>query len=299
MDFQKVYKEYLEYAIKRHKKQGYETIAKDFRARICPYFKDILVTKESVKNWYDCILNEHFSNKYNNKLYCTFCSFLNYSVEKGYLEFNYLHDLGNFPKHYEEKKTDFYTFKEFKQFIKGFTREELVYKEYFSFLFFTGCRPSEAMALKFSDLRGNYVSINKTILRHGKREFDTPKTRSSVRDILLDKNTLKRIKFLKSYYEKKYEKRGDYFIFGGEKPLSPTSIDRYKKNACNRVNIRPITTHQFRHSHATLLLHKGMLVNEVSRRLGHSSVNITLEVYTHTNYEQEKRVVHTLNSLRF
>lgn len=41
-----------------------------------------------------------------------------------------------------------------------------------------------------------------------------------------------------------------------------------------------------------------MLVNEVSRRLGHSKPSITLDIYVHTSPEQEKRVYDTLNSMR-
>lgn len=91
----------------------------------------------------------------------------------------------------------------------------------------------------------------------------------------------------------------DYFVFGGIKPLSPTTINRYKLKACEKANLRPITLHQFRHSHATLLLHNGIIINEISRRLGHSNVSTTLNVYTHTDLTQEKRVSTTLNSLRF
>jgi integrase len=89
------------------------------------------------------------------------------------------------------------------------------------------------------------------------------------------------------------------FIFGGIKPLSPTTINRRKLEACEKANIRPITLHQFRHSHATLLLQKGIMINEVSRRLGHSKTSTTLDIYSHTDLTQEKRVLNTLNSLRF
>ena len=41
------------------------------------------------------------------------------------------------------------------------------------------------------------------------------------------------------------------------------------------------------------------MINEVSKRLGHSKTSTTLNVYTHTDLTQEKRVLNTLNSLRF
>ena len=88
-------------------------------------------------------------------------------------------------------------------------------------------------------------------------------------------------------------------IFGGIKPLSGTSIDRYKLKACEKVNIRPITQHQFRHSYATYLISNGIPINTVSKLLGHSSVDTTAKIYIHQDLTQEKRVLDTLNSYNF
>ena len=114
--------------------------------------------------------------------------------------------------------------------------------------------------------------------------------------IKLDKRLKKDILDLKKNY---LGCNDDYFIFGGIKPLAPTTVNRYKLKACQKANLRPITLHQFRHSHATLLANNNVLINEVSRRLGHSNVSITLNTYVHTDLSQEKRVYKTLNSLRF
>lgn len=84
---------------------------------------------------------------------------------------------------------------------------------------------------------------------------------------------------------------------GGSKPLSATTINRYKLKACKLANIRPITLHQFRHSHATFLYNKGIDIHDISKRLGHSNSSITLNIYTHST--KEKRVIKTLNSTRF
>lgn len=156
------------------------------------------------------------------------------------------------------------------------------------------------MALKFDDLQENDVFINKTIDSHKDRSIGTPKTHSSIRKIKIDNLLKKDLLKLKEYYIKKYNVTDyDYFIFGGKKPLAPTTINRHKFKACNKANIRPITLHQFRHSHATLLLQNGIMINEVSRRLGHSKVSTTLDIYIHTDLIQEKKVFNTLNSIRY
>lgn len=70
-------------------------------------------------------------------------------------------------------------------------------------------------------------------------------------------------------------------MFGDLKPLAPTTIDRHKKNACNKAKMLPITQHEFRHSYATRMISKGKSINKVSKSMGHNSISMTLDVYTH------------------
>lgn len=155
------------------------------------------------------------------------------------------------------------------------------------------------MALKFSDLIGNYIYINHNLTTKGGRELDTPKNISSYREIVIDDYLVNELCNLKEYYINLYgDECFDYYIFGGIKPLAPTTINRVKLKACSKANIRTITLHQFRHSHATLLVNEGIPINDVSKRLGHSKISTTLDIYVHCNLEQEKRVLSTLNSLR-
>ena len=81
---------------------------------------------------------------------------------------------------------------------------------------------------------------------------------------------------------------GDYFIFGGISPLSPTSIKRHKHNACVSSNVREIKTHEFRHSYATRKIKCKVPVEKVSKLLGHSSISITLDIYVHN---EKKKVI--------
>lgn len=50
-----------------------------------------------------------------------------------------------------------------------------------------------------------------------------------------------------------------------------------------------ITPHHFRHTHASLLLQAGVPVKEVSERLGHKDVKITLEIYSHVMPEEAEK----------
>ena len=254
-------------------------------------------------NWQLETEKKGYSYKYKQGLHIAMVSFLNFCMTYYKLDKNVASRVGCFKrKENIKRKFDFYNIEEFSSFINSFDNE--IYKQFFNFMFFVGTRPGEAMALKFSDLKNGIISINKTIDERNDeklkiRVINSPKTLTSNREIAIDDSLNKSLLNLKKYYIDIYgDENYDYFIFGGLKPLAPTTINRYKKRACERAKIREIKLHEFRHSHATLLVENKIMINEISRRLGHSDVSITLNTYVHTDKSQEKRVIDTLNSLR-
>ena len=104
--------------------------------------------------------------------------------------------------------------KEFKKFIKCVDNN--VYKQFFNLMYFTGTRPGEAMALKFSDLYFNEISINKEISEHcinGSGVIDSTKSISSYRTVFIDKKLKKDLLKLKKYYQNIYsDVNFDYYI---------------------------------------------------------------------------------------
>ena len=282
MNFKQVYDEYIVYIFGRLKKQGYETIIKNFNLHILPFFKDKdikKISKVDIINWQNYILKFNYSNNFNRNLFYELSAFFRYCVFCDYVKENVVLQVPKFKKKIENKKHNVYTLNEFLKFRRNL--DNYVIKQYFNFMYFYGTRPSEAMALRFSDLDNNLVHINHSIQRKGNRDLDTPKNQSSLRTIKINLLTIYRFKILKRMYIKKYGYSIDYFIFGGIKPLSPTTIDRYKLNACNKANLNPITQHEFRHSYATRMIHKKTPIDKVSKSMGHSTVSMTVDVYLH------------------
>jgi len=104
----------------------------------------------------------------------------------------------------------------------------------------------------------------------------------SVRVITINDSLCRRLLDLKESSQKKYPQFTDeYFIFGGKNPLPPTTIERKKNIAVKDSGVKRIRIHDLRHSHASMLICNGMNIVSVSKRLGHSDVNMTLKVYTH------------------
>lgn len=61
-------------------------------------------------------------------------------------------------------------------------------------MFYTGLRQGEAIELKTSDLKGNYINVTKTISSHKKREIGTSKIFSSMRKVKIDRFLVKVLK---------------------------------------------------------------------------------------------------------
>ena len=304
VSFENAYNNYLKYVEYRQKNQSIRTLKERFKDKILPYWKDLNIFEIKEKDyleWQNIIETYKYSNNYKTNIHYLMTKFFDYLIIYYNLKENIPRKVGNFKLKNEVNNYNIYNYKEFKKFIKQFDND--MYKQFFNLLYFTGVRPGEAMALKFSDLNNKILSINKTIDEHyykGIRQINTPKTYSSIRDIQIDRRLNKDLLSLKKYYINKYNSFNlNYYIFGGIKPLAPTTINRYKLKACEKCNLKPIKLHEFRHSHATLLVEKKLMIKEISRRLGHSNTNITLNIYTHATKEHEKKVIKTLNFIRF
>ena len=270
LKFEDAYNQYLIYIENRLKKQTVEDIKEKFQSKILPYFKNknIYDIKEiDYMKWQNEIEKSNYSNNYKRNLHYVFSGFVNYCVLYHNLQNNFVKKVGMFKMENKKTKFDFYTLKEFKKFIKCVDNN--VYKQFFNLMYFTGTRQGEAMALKFSDLCCNEISINKEISEHcinGSRVIDSTKSISSYRTVFIDKKLKKDLLKLKKYYQNIYsDVNFDYYIFGGVKPLAPTTINRYKIKACEKAKLKPIKLHEFRHSHASLLYLRGITIKKYSR----------------------------------
>ena len=301
--FQELYDMYINYKDFHLKAQSMRAIKSRFENHILPYFKNLKLSKinETIYlNWQREIEKNNFKHKYNSALHCAMVNALNYAVKFKYLDRNIANDSGNFKQKFELKKNvDFWSYDEFQKFIN--VVDNIIYKTFFNSLYFTGLRQGEALALNWNDFKNDYLDINKTISKekiNNTRIINTPKTAKSIRKIKIDNELIKDLNNLKDYYIKFEGFNDNWFIFGGLKPLSPTTIGRKKNEYCNIAKVKKIRIHDFRHSHASLLISSGVPITVISQRLGHSDVSTTLNTYSHMVPKDEDKAVHILEQMR-
>ena len=77
--------------------------------------------------------------------------------------------------------------------------------------------------------------------------------------------------------------KGDDLVFGQPdgKPLLPDTITHAWIKVARRTGLTGIRLHDARHSHASLMLKAGIHPKVVQKRLGHASIQITLDTYSH------------------
>lgn len=198
-----------------------------------------------------------------------------------------------------EAEWNFWTYEEFTKFI------EIVDDDYdkltYNFLYFTGLRFSEMAGLcwKNVNLEKKTIKIidNLTRAEGGGFELTDPKTNNSIRIVDLDDNL---VELLKEHYEKEkqiYKFNNSMFVFGNVKYTALTTFSNHLEKYINKIDVKRITPHGFRHSHVSLLINLGCDSREVAERIG-DTIQMVEKTYYHMFPEKRSNAVNILNNLK-
>ena len=157
---------------------------------------------------------------------------------------------------------------------------------------FTGMRRSELLALRWCDvdLIFSQVYITRSLhhLKDGSYVFTQPKSAKSRRMIALSPSAILTLKEHKDSQEVQRTMLGislkdDDLVFSNVegKPLRPNTVTRAWTMSIARAGVKPIRLHDARHTHASLMLKQGVHPKIVQERLGHASISMTLDTYSH------------------
>jgi integrase len=170
--------------------------------------------------------------------------------------------------------------------------KETEYYTLFYLACFTGMRRSELLALRWSDIDLIYcqISVTRTLhhLRDGRIIYGDPKTEKGRRLISLSPSTMI---VLRNYREQRvinYQLldrilKEDNLVFSQPdgSPLLPDTVTHAWVRLTRSQGYKDIRFHDIRHTHASLLLKQNIHPKIVQERLGHASIGITLNIYSH------------------
>ena len=173
----------------------------------------------------------------------------------------------------------------------------------------TGLRRGEVCGLQWSDvdLDGARLTISRArvVVNHRVME-STPKTKASGRQIGLDATTVRALRAHKAAQAAERlawgpNRQATDLVFTWENgaPLHPDLITRTFKRLAEQARLPVIVVHGLRHSYASAALEAGVAMKVVSDRLGHSSMAVTADLYTHVRREVDQEAADQVAALIF
>jgi len=264
---------------------------------IAPIFGDFEVTeitREMIRNY---IFEVSESLKQNTVINITkvLSQSFNFAIDKGYIEMSPYSRI-KVPKDDEVKEIETFTSQEIESLLdaKGFSKEK---KDMVNIAYRTGMRLGEILSLKWEDINfeQKFLTVRRTLSgydKQGKPEIHEPKTKGSKRRIDLDDTCIKIFKEMK-------EKKHLEFIFCKKDGTiySRQTVAQTFKRMCAAACVNYRCFHSLRHTHASVLLAKGIHPKIVQERLGHSKISTTMDTYSHLIPGMQQVAVDVFNEI--
>jgi integrase len=184
-------------------------------------------------------------------------------------------------------------------FLDTCTRHYREYSEFFLCAFRTGMRLGELLGLKWGDIDWNQKFIR--VERSYKRgRFDKTKAGKARRVDMSDQlaASLRQL-LINRKKEALREGRGEpieHVFHRNQKPMEQNHVRRVFKKVLVKAGIREMRLHDIRHTYASLLLSRGESPVYVKEQLGHSSIQMTVDIYGHLIPSSNRGAVNQLDS---
>ena len=312
--FNLVAKHYFEELYTIRKESTVYSYINAYEKHIEPFFRNFNITEINVSTiniWKLETSKKGLKINYLNKLYDIINSIFNFAIKNYGLEFNPVAIIGRFQQKNDvvvsdKEKLRYITYEDFNKFISVI--DDITWKTFFIFLYYTGMRKGEIQALTWNDIDFNLneIIVNKTLSVKTSELYKITSTKNNLnRKIKMSKTLIEQL----TQYKKKMMEYSDFseswFVFGCSRFLPQTSIDRYKNHYFELAKVEPITIHEFRHSHVSLLINEYIKSGQtdttkfflmMSSRMGHS-IDVMQKTYMHLFPTIQNEIVDILNNL--
>ena len=193
------------------------------------------------------------------------------------------------------------TVEEQKTFLE-YAKESSYYNQY-AFILQTGIRVGELVGLKWSDVdfENKVLKISRTANQiDGEWVIGTPKSRSGKREIPLTNDAvcileeakcrIRPINIISMQYHD--------IVFASKtgKPIDNSTYNASLRKICDKAGIPHISMHTLRHTFATRCIEAGMQPKTLQEILGHSKINVTMDVYVHVMEDRKNKEMSNVES---
>jgi integrase len=160
----------------------------------------------------------------------------------------------------------------------------------FTLALLTGMRQGEILGLRWADidLEKGIIHIRQTLSHDGKELRAGAKSASGVRAVAIDGDTIKELKKHRAIQTQERWSAGSEYIeldlvvcTSIGKMKNPRDLMKTMFSLLEKAKVSKTTFHGLRHTHASMLLKLGVHPKIVQERLGHSSIQVTLDLYSH------------------
>ncbi|MWV44986.1 tyrosine-type recombinase/integrase [Paenibacillus sp. HJL G12] len=235
------------------------------------------------------------------KIYNIVNTSLNAAAKKELLPKNPMTLLESAPR-VSKKKLDYWTVDEVKQFLNGFEHRQ---KIVFQLAIYTGMRMGEILGLSISDidLVNKRIHVRQVLTYDAKLKAGA-KTISGNRSIAIPESLLnpllEQIRSMEieiEQYGEEYNKDRLLVCTTTGKPLTKPNLTSTWYYLLGLTKVRKIRFHDLRHTCASLLLQLGQHPKVVQELLGHSSIKVTIDLYSHMTPNMQTDAVNALDNL--
>ncbi|WP_085523888.1 tyrosine-type recombinase/integrase [Tuberibacillus sp. Marseille-P3662] len=282
-------------------KNTYELHEHNVENHIIPYFKDINIT-DIKPMMYQKFINylidedqQDYSKRTTEIIHGTMFNALNKAVSMGKLEKNPCLDVEIKIK--PKKNGDdlkYMKSEDISLFLKTAYKYGYIYYIYFKTLINTGLRKGEAAALQWDDIdfKENKIKITKTLDFKAKTRdeiFGDTKTYHSKRVIKINKLLADDLRMHMKYQNdnklilnEAYDHKSNLVFARKDGSFLPkSSLFNAFERILKRAGLQKLPIHSTRHTHAVLLLESKASMKYIQERLGHKSIEITADIYSH------------------
>ena len=294
---------------KRKKKINTITGIKTTMRRALERFGDIKVediTEADCQDYIDGLSdNSNLNVSTVRKHYATLSAFLKWCEERKIIDSNPMRKVEKPVDNDGEEDVETFSLEEMHSIIKHSENEPLMWRTMLFVLADSGLRRGEVCALRWADVdfaSGRIHIVNNAQYTEGTGTYDTNTKNKKSRDVFVSEKVVEVLKEWKALQKEVVVGQGlpvpkHIFTHLDGKRINPQAPTAYLRKFGEKYGVEGCHPHKFRHTMATLMIQQGADVKTVSEKLGHSSVEITLKLYVHTNEEAQKTANEKYSSL--